>query len=185
MIRMGIDLASNHIVCCIWNTMTAELHWEVLTSLDYNREHHFPSFCKIDLLPLLRHDRLKDDVWNNYVYFNNRRMIKMQLEEIINKYKVGEIILEQIFGRAISTLQPYSLSVYEVAFENSITIQSVHPATLKHYATGDGRANKDKIIQQFNEFTLKKYNTDGKMDDIADSYFISHYCEGVDTLVEL
>ena len=65
--------------------------------------------------------------------------------------------------------------------ENGYSYMVVPPTTLKKFATGDGRADKDKMLEFTSEeakeslHRLSQVNNKKKFEDIIDSYWLSRY----------
>lgn len=55
-------------------------------------------------------------------------------------------------------------------FVNAISV--IAPGSLKKYATGKGNCTKDKIVAQF-KLEFPDFDCTGKIDDIADSYYLA------------
>lgn len=56
-------------------------------------------------------------------------------------------------------------------------IEVVPPAQIKKFATGKGNANKDKMIERFEEDYGNGLDTLVKIDDLADAYWMAKYAK--------
>lgn len=56
-------------------------------------------------------------------------------------------------------------------------IEVVPPAQIKKFATGKGNANKDKMIERFEEDYGNGLDTLLKIDDLADAYWMAKYAK--------
>lgn len=112
------------------------------------------------------------------------KKINELINENIEKFKPS-VISARMEGSLLSTrFSAHQSRLNDLTCYNSITKLSllsnikiktffiIPPTTLKKYAVGKGNAKKDAIIEQF--FTeFPNFDTIGKLDDIADAYYLA------------
>lgn len=159
---MGIDLSINSTGICVGN------HYYIITSKMTKKQKSF-SHPNITIL-----DYPKGDSDSN-----NIREIGQIIEQIITKHKPDFIIMEDIAmgakSRSIITLSLLNGYIRAIIDKQQIPFQTVPPCQWKKQMLGNGQADKDLTIYHWKRLQPQFNNLEIKVDDIADSYFLSNY----------
>jgi Holliday junction resolvasome RuvABC endonuclease subunit len=106
---------------------------------------------------------------------------RIWLTSILNKNKISFVIYEQSHHRGgASTEIGVNLTgrIQEICAERKIEYTTVHTATLKKFATGNGRAEKDDMKKEAEKFINRKVIDDNEADAIHiaryGNYFIKN-----------
>ena len=98
--------------------------------------------------------------------------IAQQIIEVLNKFGVSEVMIEDYGGRFKSSLIVLAElgGVVKLYLSlNQIKFQVVSPTMLKKFFTGKGTADKNIMIKE----AYKRYGFDTDSDDIADAFALS------------
>lgn len=87
---------------------------------------------------------------------------------------------------AVADLSGLNYCVRMIAIKYNIDLEIISPTSVKQFAVGNGRAEKDVIIDAWKRVdnNINDIEKGIKIDDLADSYFIAHYgTQGAPTLL--
>ena len=132
----------------------------------------------------------------DYEYYKTINIINLAntIKDVIKEYcknpEIQEIyiVIEGIsYGSTLRTKSIFDLAglnyiirnkfinIYDD--ENRIKLNIVPPTHIKKFATGKGNANKDRIINIFSVSHPKLVSEIGKIDDLADAYYMCCYAK--------
>ena len=177
MIVMGIDPSINSTGICISNEI--ENKYYIITSKLTRKNKDFES----PYIKILNYQ--KNDLKNlNYTdkensKTNNIYNICQIIGTIMDIYKPYKIIMEGISyssNGSTADLAGLNYSIRMLAKIRNINIEIVPPTSVKKFATGNGQAEKDLIIDAWKRIDKNISNVQNiKIDDLADSFFLAHY----------
>ncbi len=111
----------------------------------------------------------------------NINKIVIEIENVILKYSPDFVNIEGVsFGStgsaALIDLSGLNYMVRRMLIEHDIKFQIISPTQNKKFATGNGSAEKDIMIDAWKKLDKNISNIkDIKIDDLADSYFLSRF----------
>ena len=117
--------------------------------------------------------------------FNNIYNISLIIKDIIKKY-IGddiEVYMEgvsygSVGSAALVDLSFLNASIRMVLKELEVNFNIISPTQVKKFACANGQADKDIMIDAWKRLDKGINDIKGiKIDDLADSYFLSHYQE--------
>ena len=115
--------------------------------------------------------------------FNNIYNICMMLEQVVKEHNPDMIVMEGVSYGSVGSAALVDLSFLNSAIRmmlkmNNVEFKIVSPTSLKKFACANGQAEKDIIIDAWKRLdpNIKNIN-EIKIDDLADSYFLSHYID--------
>lgn len=116
-----------------------------------------------------------------YIFDELMKMIK----EAWSRNSIVKIEIEQppYSNRGSACVDLFALYFYLSAKlqENNFKVEGVHPATIKKYATGNGRAKKEDLYYALPDYVRKRFDlhpddfTKREIFDITDAYWIAKY----------
>ncbi len=112
--------------------------------------------------------------------FYRTRMIAAELQALINHYKVQTVVMEGLsFGSRGNATRDLALLMGTIQANLRGFPRVVPPPTLKKFATGNGKATKDEMVQaiapidpELFEQLMQTPKTKGRA-DIADAYWLA------------
>jgi len=101
------------------------------------------------------------------------------LSAILREYDISHICIEApsygSIGKVVQLAQLNGGVLYSVKTVG-MPITSVPPTTLKKFATDNGRANKEAMVEALPKKVRQKFETiSKKIDDLADAYHLAKY----------
>jgi Holliday junction resolvasome RuvABC endonuclease subunit len=111
----------------------------------------------------------------------NIHRICTQIESLIDTHKPDIVQMEGIsYGSlgsaALADLAGLNFAIRMSLMRKGLFFNVIAPTSVKKFAVGNGGAEKDVIIESWKKLDRNISNiADIKVDDLADSYFISHY----------
>jgi Holliday junction resolvasome RuvABC endonuclease subunit len=185
MIRIGIDPSINSTGICIWDTKTNKTHYYLIPSKMTKVMKDFES-NKITIIPYTKLDpKGLDYSSKENIKFDNIYNISLIIKDILKKYKDNEIDIYMegvsygsVGSAALVDLSFLNASIRMILKELEINFNIISPTQVKKFACANGQAEKDIIIDAWKRLDRDIINIKGiKIDDLADSYFLSHYQE--------
>ncbi len=180
--KIGIDLSMNSSgITLIIDELNVTKHFIISNAavkssadvqlLTYTRDQRSDNYSYSDLATVNSATSLAKRIWN-------------LISELQKIYKFSEVdariegsIMSQGFKRhqaKVNDLTVFNSSIKRMLINHELvkSITIVAPATLKKWATGKGNAKKEQIVEAFlKEFP--KFDQTGKIDDVADSYYLA------------
>lgn len=105
--------------------------------------------------------------------------ICVYIKNILKKYKPSKVIMEGLsYGSngSLGDLGGLNYAIRMIFVELGIPFEIVPPTTWKKQQIGNANAEKDIIVETWKRLDKRvKDVNDIKLDDLADSYFLSHY----------
>lgn len=181
-IIIGIDPSINNTGVCMYD---GEKHiYYIITSKLTRKMQNFSNKF-VNILCYNKKDcKGLDYSEKEYNKFDNIYNICFILEDIIRKYKPSLVVMEGVSYGSIGSAALVDLSFLNSAIrmilkKNNIAFKIVSPTSLKKFACANGQAEKDIIIDAWKRLDKNINNiSDIKIDDLADSYFLTHYNDG-------
>ena len=117
-------------------------------------------------------------------------IISLYVKNSTNKFDSINIVIEGIsYGSSLRTKSIFDLSglnymirykfICDIILDINTNITIATPSNIKKFITGKGNASKDMIITMFKAI-FPNMNKLPKLDDIADSYFMSYFALELD-----
>ncbi len=114
--------------------------------------------------------------------FYRARMISAELITLIDHYRVQTIIMEGLsFGSKGNATRDLAILMGTIQARLKGFPVIVPPPTLKKFATGNGKANKEEMVQAIETHDAELFEklmnipkTKGR-EDIADAYWLANY----------
>lgn len=178
-ITIGIDPSLNSTGICI-NIDDKEYIYYNITSNNTKKLREFSS----EYINIIFYDKTPTD---NKLRYDEREFNKTQnifsicraIEDIIKKHNPSRAVIEGVsFGStgAICDLAGLNYAIRLVLTRLGVPFTVVPPTTWKKQLIGIAAADKDIIISTWKKLdTNIKDNINIKLDDLADSYFLSRY----------
>lgn len=187
-ITIGIDPSINSTGVCINDKTNKKRMYFIITSKMTKKMKSF-NHEYVKYLPYI-----KEDVSSNYTYsekenkkFSNIVNICEKISDILNLFHHPDDDLE-VFMEGVSYGSVGSAALVDLSFLNSairmmlrynnIPFTIVSPTSLKKFACANGQADKNLMIDAWKRMdkNISDIN-EVKIDDLADSYFLSCYKE--------
>lgn len=180
MISIGLDLSINSTGICI--NKDGKCKYYIIASKLTKKQQEFDH----KYVHLIQYDKLQPEGEYNVketIKTNNINNIVLEIEKIIKKYKPDQVKIEGIsFGStgsaALIDLSGLNYMVRKMLIDNNIPFNIISPSQNKKFATGNGSAEKDVMIDAWKRLDKNISNiTEIKIDDLADAYFLSCYVD--------
>lgn len=188
MIYIGIDPSINSTGICV-SMNNGNNHYYIITSKMTKKMKAF-SHPHITYLPYDKpdHTHLEYSEKEN-VKFNNITNICNHIYNIITHHTTNHNDIE-VYMEGVSYGSTGSAALVDLCFLNSairmtlkqlgIKFTIVSPTSLKKFACANGQADKNVIIDAWKRMDTNISNIDNvKIDDLADSYFLSRYFHNI------
>lgn len=188
MIVIGIDLSLNCTGLCIFNGIE-NVYYMLPTKMTKKMKefkHKYINIIQVDKILSDKNASYREKEKNKTI---NIRNICASIEDVIIKYKPSKIIIEGIAYNATGTVADLSglnYCVRMIAIKYNIDLEIISPTSVKQFAVGNGRAEKDVIIDAWKRVdnNINDIEKGIKIDDLSDAYFIAHYgTQGAPTLL--
>lgn len=178
MTNIGLDLSINSTGVCV--NKDGKCSYYIITSKMtkkmQNFEHKYVKYILYN----------KQEVDGEYseketIKTNNINNIVLEIEKIIKKYKPDQVKIEGIsFGStgsaALIDLSGLNYMIRKMLIDNGVSFVIISPSQNKKFATGNGSAEKDVMIDAWKRLDKNIQDiTEVKIDDLADAYFLSCY----------
>lgn len=180
MTNIGLDLSINSTGVCV--NKDGKCNYFIITSKMTRKmqlfEHKYIKYILYN----------KQEVEGEYpdketIKTNNINNIVLEIEKIIKKYKPDQVKIEGIsFGStgsaALIDLSGLNYMVRKMLVDRNIPFTIISPSQNKKFATGNGSAEKDVMIDAWKRLDKNVRDiTEVKIDDLADAYFLSCYVD--------
>lgn len=184
MIKIGIDPSINCTGVCVWDVDRDVHKYYMIPSKVTKKMGSF----KHDFVYILPYNKT-DSKGLEYsqketVKFDNIYNICIKIGAILDLFNPEEVYMEGVsYGStgsaALVDLSFLNASIRMELKRRDIKFTIVSPTSLKKFACANGQAEKDIIVDAWKRMDSRISNVkDIKIDDLADSYFLSHYiCE--------
>lgn len=184
MITMGIDPSINCTGVCIYDDVNNTHYYYMIVAKINKKMQKFEN----DFVKIISYDKQeysKDDYpTKEFKKSMNVHSICYYIREIMHQHEPDLIQMEGIsYGSrgsaALADLAGLSFAIRMVFLDESeLQFNIIAPTAVKKFAVGNGAAEKDVIIASWKKVDKNISDiTEIKLDDLADSYFISHYRE--------
>lgn len=181
MIIIGIDPSINCTGVCVYNTVQKSHTYYMIVSKSTKKMKSFKN-DNVHIIDYEKRDSNKGDYQiKEYHKAENIYDICHELKTIIEQYRPDLIQMEGIsYGShgssALADLAGLNFAIRMMLIECGIDFNILAPTSIKKFAVGNGGAEKDVIIASWKKLDRNISDiTNIKLDDLADSFFISHY----------
>jgi len=178
---IGVDPSINSTGICI--NQDNKFIYYIITSKMTRKMQNFKS----DIITLLPYDKLEtkdlDYCGKEDAKTKNLYAICNYLSRIVDDYHPDLVQMEGVsYGStgsaALVDLSGLNFMLRSVLLSKGIDFKIVSPTQNKKFATGNGQAEKDVMIDSWKRLDHNIYNIkDIKVDDLADAYFLSCYSD--------
>lgn len=181
MITIGIDPSINCTGVCIYDSESNTHTYYMIVGKMTKKMSSFEHDC-VSIINYEKCDTNKGD-YNRKEYNKAENLYKIctHLEHIIDKHKPDIVQMEGVSYGSLGSAALVDLSGLNFAIRMSLMKKGVFfniiaPTSVKKFAVGNGGAEKDVLIDSWKRLDQNISDiVDVKVDDLADSYFISHY----------
>lgn len=176
---MGLDPSINSTGICIWNTLMDTHKYYLIMS-------HAPKkmlLMQCDNFKILEYPHqgwknIKLSPEKEHIKFENIIRICEYIKQIISETGPDMVNIESIAFSAngiLDQLAGLNYMIRYIMYQNGIPTNAIPPASVKLAATGKGNSGKDIMIQFWKVVQPQFEKLNGKIDDLADAYFLAHY----------
>ena len=183
MIIMGIDPSINCTGICIYDTISNNHTYYMIVSKCTKKMREFKNE-NIHIIEYNKRELNKGEYHvKEFNKSNNIYDICNIIRDIIQLFEPDLIQMEGVsYGSrgsaALVDLAGLNFAIRMTVFKEGIQFNILAPTTIKKFAVGNGAAEKDVMIASWKKLDKNITNiTDIKLDDLADSFFISHYID--------
>lgn len=181
MIKIGIDPSINSTGVCV--NMNSDIFYYIISSKMTKKMKEF-KHTNITYLPYYKLDTKSGDYSDKEnSKFSNICSICNRIYDIINSINCDDI---EVYMEGVSYGSIGSAALVDLCFLNSairmtlkkmgVKFTIVSPTSLKKFACSNGQADKNVMIDAWKRLDKNISNIyDIKIDDLADSYFLSCY----------
>ncbi len=179
MITIGLDLSINSTGVCI-NKDNTTFKYFIITSKLTKKQLVF-KHRRLKLIGYNKQVSEGDYTEKEYIKTLNINKIVDEIEKIVKHYKPDAVNIEGIsFGStgsaALIDLSGLNYMVRKMLIEHNIKFNIISPTQNKKFATGNGSAEKDVMIDAWKKLDRDMNDIiDIKIDDLADAYFLSRF----------
>lgn len=177
MILMGIDPSINSTGVCVYKDLK-NIYYNIVPKLtkkmivNKNLYINFIKYEKYDTKDLTYSE--KEDIKTTNIY-----NIGLQIEKLIEEYNPDIINMEGVAyssNGSVVDLAGLNYIIRVLAKKHNKNINILSPTSVKKFATGNGQAEKNIMIDAWKRLDTNIDNiNDLKIDDLADAYFIAHF----------
>lgn len=179
MVRVGVDPSINSTGVCVWDG--EDSYYYIISSKMTKKMKDF-KHKYITYIPYEKED-VKGDEYSikEYKKFSNIVSICDRLCEILKLYNIDNVCIEGVSYGSVGSAALVDLSFLNSAIrmtlrQMDIKFTIVSPTSLKKFACANGQADKDVMIDAWKRMDKNINNVkDIKIDDLADSFFLSRY----------
>ena len=182
MIIMGIDPSINCTGICIYDTVTNNHTYYMIVSKCTKKMKEF----KHEYITIREYHKLDSSQGEYHIKEYNKSLniydIVYYIKDIMHWHNVELVQMEGVSYGSIGSAALVDLSGLNFAIRNMLIYEDISfnilaPTAVKKFAVGNGSADKNVMIASWKllDKNIKDITTI-KVDDLADSYFIAHYC---------
>lgn len=184
MVTMGIDPSINCTGVCIYDEINnIHYYYMIVAKMNKKMQNFDNEFVKI--ISYNKQEYSKDNYpTKEFKKSMNVHSICNYIRDIIQHHEPDLIQMEGIsYGSrgsaALADLAGLSFAIRMTLLdESNLQFNIIAPTAVKKFAVGNGGAEKDVIIASWKKLDKNIAEiSEIKLDDLADSYFISHYRE--------
>ena len=176
---IGIDPSINSTGICVWDGVTNK-YYNIVSKMTKKLQAFESNHIRI-----LSYNKseIKDKEYSDkeMAKTTNIYYICRHIQNLLTIYRPDMVIMEgvsygSVGSAALVDLSGLNFAIRMILAEMNIPFQIVPPTAVKKFATGNGQAEKDIIINAWKRLDNNILNIkDIKVDDLADSYFLAHY----------
>lgn len=181
MITVGIDPSINCTGVCVYDDVNDTHKYYMIVGKTTKKMESF-QHDHIDILNYHKLETNKGEYQDKeFNKSTNIYRICSLIEHILNVFDPDLVQMEGVsYGSlgsaALVDLAGLNFAIRMVLMEKNLEFNILAPTSVKKFAVGNGSAEKDVMIASWKKLDRNITNiTDIKVDDLADSYFISHY----------
>jgi Holliday junction resolvasome RuvABC endonuclease subunit len=180
-ITVGIDPSINCTGVCVYDDVNDTHKYYMIVGKTTKKMETF-QHDHIDILNYHKLETNKGEYQDKeFNKSTNIYRICSLIEHILNVFDPDLVQMEGVsYGSlgsaALVDLAGLNFAIRMVLMEKNLEFNILAPTSVKKFAVGNGSAEKDVMIASWKKLDRNITNiTDIKVDDLADSYFISHY----------
>jgi Holliday junction resolvasome RuvABC endonuclease subunit len=180
-ITVGIDPSINCTGVCVYDDVNDTHKYYMIVGKTTKKMESF-QHDHIDILNYHKLETNKGEYQDKeFNKSTNIYRICSLIEHILNVFDPDLVQMEGVsYGSlgsaALVDLAGLNFAIRMVLMEKNLEFNILAPTSVKKFAVGNGSAEKDVMIASWKKLDRNITNiTDIKVDDLADSYFISHY----------
>lgn len=176
---IGIDPSINSTGVCVWDGVTNK-YYNIVSKMTKKLQAFESNHIRI-----LSYNKseIKDKEYSDkeMAKTTNIYYICRHIQNLLTIHRPDMVIMEgvsygSVGSAALVDLSGLNFAIRMILAEMNIPFQIVPPTAVKKFATGNGQAEKDIIINAWKRLDNNILNiNDIKVDDLADSYFLAHY----------
>lgn len=179
---MGIDPSINCTGICIYDDVN-DIHYYYMIVAKMTKKMQQFDNQYVKIISYGKHEYSKDDYQTKeYKKSVNIDSICYYIRDIIQHHEPDIIQMEGIsYGSkgssALADLAGLSYAIrLTILHESILNFNVIAPTSVKKFAVGNGGVEKDVMIASWKKLDKNISNiTEIKLDDLADSYFITHF----------
>lgn len=178
---IGIDPSINSTGICVKGDDSIKYYMIVSKKTKKMKDFKNPNLVIFDYIKKDTKDL--DYPKKEYIKAYNVYQICDLVNKIIMVNQPKKILMEgisygSVSGASLADLSGLNFALRNVFIENKIPFEIISPTSVKKFATANGNADKNLIIDAWKRLDPNIKNIkDIKVDDLADSYFIAHYTD--------
>lgn len=177
---MGIDPSINSTGICIWDTLM-DIHKYYLIMSHAPKKMLLAQNENFRIMEYIHHGWKKTtnlSTEKEQIKFKNIIQICDYIKQIISISHPSLVNIEAIAFSAngiLDQLAGLNYIIRYIMYQNKISLNAIPPASVKLAATGKGNSGKDIMTQSWKLIQPQFRDLTGKIDDLADAYFLAHY----------
>jgi Holliday junction resolvasome RuvABC endonuclease subunit len=176
---IGIDPSINSTGICVKSDKGIKYYLITSKSTKKMKEFKNPHIVLFNYEKISTKDM--DYAEKEYYKSNNIYKICDLVDKIISINRPEKIYMEgisygSVSGASLADLSGLNFALRNIFIANKIPFEIISPTSVKKFATANGNAEKELMIDAWRRLDNNIRNiTEIKIDDLADSYFIAHY----------
>jgi len=179
MVTIGLDLSMNSTGVCI-NTDSKKFKYFIISAKLTKKQANFVH----DSVKLIDYHKVNPEgeySQKEAIKTSNINMICRHISNIVSQYQPEIVNIEGVsFGSvgsaALIDLTGLNFMVRKMLLDKQIRFNIISPTQNKKFATGNGSADKNLMIDAWKRLDTNIKDIDEiKIDDLADAYFLSRF----------